>query len=90
MEHMSIFIFEEIGGGNRDRTDDLLHAMQALSQLSYTPTIEVSGRGENRQRRPSLQAIFPKSEERPFKASRTPRIRCRFFHIDYGMAVYPY
>ena len=26
------------GGGKRDRTDDLLHAMQALSQLSYTPT----------------------------------------------------
>src|SRR3954462_1226085 len=25
------------GGGNRDRTGDLLHAMQALSQLSYTP-----------------------------------------------------
>ena len=28
------------GGGKRDRTDDLLHAMQALSQLSYTPTRE--------------------------------------------------
>ena len=27
-----------IGGANRDRTDDLLHAMQALSQLSYSPT----------------------------------------------------
>src|SRR5712691_11407740 len=26
------------GGGKRDRTVDLLHAMQALSQLSYTPT----------------------------------------------------
>ena len=26
------------GGGKRDRTADLLHAMQALSQLSYTPT----------------------------------------------------
>src|SRR5574343_806238 len=25
------------GGGMRDRTADLLHAMQALSQLSYTP-----------------------------------------------------
>jgi hypothetical protein len=25
------------GGGTRDRTADLLHAMQALSQLSYTP-----------------------------------------------------
>ena len=28
-----------IGGGERDRTDDLLLAKQALSQLSYTPKI---------------------------------------------------
>lgn len=27
----------ENGGGERDRTDDLLRAKQALSQLSYTP-----------------------------------------------------
>ena len=27
------------GGGKRDRTADLLHAMQALSQLSYTPGV---------------------------------------------------
>src|SRR5512133_2949136 len=27
----------ESGGGERDRTDDLLVANQALSQLSYTP-----------------------------------------------------
>jgi hypothetical protein len=27
----------KFGGGKRDRTADLLHAMQALSQLSYTP-----------------------------------------------------
>ena len=26
------------GGGKRDRTDDLLLAKQALSQLSYAPT----------------------------------------------------
>ena len=25
------------GGAKRDRTADLLHAMQALSQLSYSP-----------------------------------------------------
>src|SRR5436190_16061123 len=31
------FLFGLAGGGNRDRTGDLLHAMQALSQLSYTP-----------------------------------------------------
>ncbi len=30
-------ILFEIGGGKGDRTPDLLHAMQALSQLSYTP-----------------------------------------------------
>ena len=29
----------DVGGGKRDRTADLLHAMQALSQLSYTPDI---------------------------------------------------
>ncbi|MDB2180394.1 hypothetical protein, partial [Citrobacter farmeri] len=27
----------EFGGAKRDRTADLLHAMQALSQLSYSP-----------------------------------------------------
>jgi hypothetical protein len=25
------------GGASRDRTDDLFHAMEALSQLSYSP-----------------------------------------------------
>ena len=29
--------FMKLGGASRDRTDDLLHAMQALSQLSYSP-----------------------------------------------------
>jgi hypothetical protein len=33
-----IKLLKKIGGGKRDRTADLLHAMQALSQLSYTPT----------------------------------------------------
>ena len=32
---------QSCGGGKRDRTADLLHAMQALSQLSYTPTANV-------------------------------------------------
>jgi hypothetical protein len=34
-----------IGGGERDRTDDLLVANQALSHLSYTPQVQfqVSG-----------------------------------------------
>ena len=32
------FLEYRFGGGKRDRTADLLHAMQALSQLSYTPT----------------------------------------------------
>ena len=36
---------EFIGGGERDRTDDLLLAKQALSQLSYTPAKTVTGFG---------------------------------------------
>ena len=35
------------GGGERDRTDDLLLAKQALSQLSYTPAPEDRGRQQN-------------------------------------------
>ena len=30
----------EFGGARRDRTADLLHAMQALSQLSYGPILD--------------------------------------------------
>ena len=32
-----VTVFPLFGGDNRDRTDDLLNAIQALSQLSYTP-----------------------------------------------------
>ena len=31
------YIYVKVGGASRDRTGDLLHAMQALSQLSYGP-----------------------------------------------------
>jgi hypothetical protein len=33
------------GGGERDRTDDLLLAKQALSQLSYTPVPGIRKQG---------------------------------------------
>ena len=32
------------GGATRDRTADLLHAMQALSQLSYSPTTDAKNK----------------------------------------------
>src|SRR5690606_29338438 len=37
---LSVLLRGLTGGGKRDRTADLLHAMQALSQLSYTPNRE--------------------------------------------------
>lgn len=37
ISHQQHFTACVAGGGKRDRTADLLHAMQALSQLSYTP-----------------------------------------------------
>ena len=46
------------GGGERDRTDDLLLAKQALSQLSYTPVADArrgyGGSGWNRTNDPRL------------------------------------
>jgi hypothetical protein len=35
------FVGWKSGGRDRDRTCDLIHAMDALSQLSYTPETEV-------------------------------------------------
>ena len=46
------------GGGKRDRTADLLHAMQALSQLSYTPNEVAHYRGGV----DSCKACFPKEK----------------------------
>jgi hypothetical protein len=38
LPNLSAFSFHLLpGGGERDRTDDLLRAKQVLSQLSYTP-----------------------------------------------------
>ena len=39
-EHVRLF-YEKFGGDKQDRTADLLHAMQALSQLSYTPETKI-------------------------------------------------
>ena len=36
-------MFPELGGDDRDRTDYLLNAIQALSQVSYAPKQFVSG-----------------------------------------------
>ena len=44
-----------VGGARRDRTADLLHAMQALSQLSYGPLLEAR---KNRMGSHFRQAFF--------------------------------
>ena len=36
-------VLEEIGGASRDRTDDLIVANDALSQLSYSPKFRRCG-----------------------------------------------
>ena len=36
-------MIEIIGGPDRDRTDDLFHAMEARSQLRHRPTVLYSG-----------------------------------------------
>ena len=46
------------GGGERDRTDDLLLAKQALSQLSYTP-VQEPGASLRSQERPDSWRLSP-------------------------------
>ena len=71
----------ETGGADRDRTDDLLNAIQALSQLSYSPNSEQDRRpeflnllidaGEN------VTFIFP-----PCQGERPGRIFLRYGTLD--------
>jgi hypothetical protein len=56
-----------VGGPDRDRTDDLFHAMEARSQLRHRPTLRkdfiYSGRhGDISQRRRELIAYVPVSK----------------------------
>jgi hypothetical protein len=55
------FALLRYGGGERDRTDDLLLAKQALSQLSYTPSLRAVHRpktgGGRRQENPQDSPI---------------------------------
>ena len=56
--HSPITLRAKNGGGERDRTDGLLVANQALSQLSYTPersTAISSGGGAVRPFRPDMR-----------------------------------
>jgi hypothetical protein len=53
------------GGGDRNRTDDLLLAKQALSQLSYTPTALGEAQSPSRrQRRPCAAKAASRRTER--------------------------
>ena len=51
------------GGGKRDRTADLLNAIQALSQLSYTPTL---GSLKTKQQRKAYAFLQPHGLLRAF------------------------
>jgi hypothetical protein len=46
------------GGARRDRTDDLLLAKQALSQLSYGPSREQGSEVSNQRARARASAFF--------------------------------
>src|SRR5690606_3297529 len=74
-------VIEFIGGANRNRTDDLLNAIQALSQLSYGPT---SGTGRRRFRRSSTRVGMAASLSLAASsaASRQDQASARaFFHL---------
>src|SRR5687768_12210313 len=56
---------ERFGGAGRDRTDDLLIANEALSQLSYSPTF-VEGTAANEPRAACIPAAGSADSTSPF------------------------
>jgi hypothetical protein len=62
---------EKDGGAERDRTDDLLSAIQALSQLSYSPT-----RGECSLLTAGGRTPFHRSERRSIRTASAARKCC--------------
>ncbi len=76
-----------IGGGERDRTDDLLLAKQALSQLSYTP-------GPASPDRRAARARLARARRRQGIACNAPephpaRVRRQSFGVSPGIAFAP-
>jgi hypothetical protein len=67
-------VVEKIGGASRDRTDDLIVANDALSQLSYSPTC-----GELRRDSVILSVFFRRA-----KRSASERRRARVFDREKG------
>ena len=67
------------GGASRDRTGDLLHAMQALSQLSYGPTAGkraiLAIRARKRQANPEPAMRIPERWPRLSPPRAIPRVR---------------
>ena len=64
------------GGGDRNRTDDLLLAKQALSQLSYTPTVLSEAQNPSRRQRRSRAAIAAAGAPETYSAW-VPLSRCK-------------
>ena len=62
------------GGAKRDRTADLLHAMQALSQLSYGPGVTLLRRC--RERNNSGASHFPQAICEEISSSNEIELKC--------------
>tara|TARA_B100001778_G_scaffold270367_1_gene232129 strand:- start:1177 stop:1593 length:417 start_codon:yes stop_codon:yes gene_type:complete len=70
--HVTLYITKgKFGGAKRDRTADLLHAMQALSQLSYSPNLRDRRGGAKRRFRVGWRLVTV--DFRPMQAPKNQR-----------------
>ena len=71
---------QQFGGARRDRTVDLLHAMQALSQLSYGPTRgaasygQVSAMSSKQKRLHHIAPLLPHGTGSPYFLAPSPPV----------------
>ena len=77
-------MLERIGGPDRDRTDDLFHAMEARSQLRHRPTSAGEQLLYCLRSRPFRQTAFPlQSNATQLFTSPMPRHRLAFRRVTH-------
>ena len=82
----TITSYLEVGGDKRDRTADLLNAIQALSQLSYTPIFERWSLSSRRFQVRVYDQWTRFSAEKPRRLKQSPGLFLRAgFRVHFGI-----
>ena len=84
-EQTAVLVFTASHGGEGNRTPDLLNAIQALSQLSYTPGTVLTGSVAARQEPRRISKGSIEVKKFAMAKSSTASILQRFFNLTFSI-----